>query len=63
MLPNRTFQKPLPIPSYSRGNGHKELVGPTEKHEGHVEYPDIFDLAHTENQPSLDGYKTCDDRL
>lgn len=69
VLPNRTFQKPLPVPSYSRGNGHEELVGPAEKHVGHVEYPDfvdpghVVDHVHTENQSGLDGYNTCDDQL
>lgn len=51
------------IPSHSRGNGHKELVGPTEKHEGHIADPDVRDLEHTENQASLDGYDTRDDQL
>jgi hypothetical protein len=61
--PQQNLPEAPPTPFHSRGNGHKELVGPTEKHKGHVAHPDVPDLEHTENQAGLDGDHTCDDQL
>lgn len=61
--PQQNLPEASPIPFHSRGNGHEELVGATEKHEGHIADPDVLGLEHTEHQAGLDGYHSCDDQL
>lgn len=37
----------------SRGQGHEELVGASEEHEGQIADPDVVGVIHEEDQPGL----------